>query len=235
MKRLKIKRESISEQIVREIKQAIAKGILKPGDKLPNERQLAEDYGVSRIPVREALRILTYVGILETKHGGGTYVNEENIDFLNEPLSTLLISGKKSVIEMLELRIILETEAARLAALNANEQIKEDIKVAKEEVEAELKLLQKGVNRNFREKDKLFHQLVARASQNTIFEKFINSIGETLIIHQDYNILEQDSLEKIKVFHNGVYEGIRDNDPIKASTMMREHLENIKKLVLKRI
>ena len=208
---------------------------LKPGDKLPNERQLAEDYGVSRIPVREALRILTYVGILETKHGGGTYVNEDNIEFLNEPLSTLLISGNESVVEMLELRIILETEAARLAALNANEQIKEEIRVAKEEVEEELKLLQKGINRNFREKDRLFHQLVAKASQNTIFDKFIISIGETLLIHQNYNILEQDSLEKIKVFHNGVYEGIRDNDPIKASTMMREHLENIKKLVLKGI
>ncbi|HHU51307.1 MAG TPA: FadR family transcriptional regulator [Firmicutes bacterium] len=232
---MKIKKLSISDQIVNEIKQAIIKGKLKPGDKLPNERQLAENYGVSRIPVREALRILSYVGILDTRHGGGTYVSKDNTDFLIESLSTLLVFGKKPVIEMLELRIILETEAARLAALNVDENLKKQIKAAKEEVEEELKLLKKGINGDFSEKDKKFHTLIARASQNTLFEKFINSIGETLVIHQEYNILDEDSLGKIEFYHNGVYEGIRDGDPQKSSVMMREHLEIIKKLVLQRI
>jgi Transcriptional regulators len=228
-----IVKSNVCDQIVAKLKKAIINGELKPGDQLPNERQMAEDFGVSRVPLREALRSLRQMGILITKHGQGTFVNQINSDFLINNLSSYLILGQKPVIEVLEIRKILETEAAALAAKRATLDDIETIKYFKNQVLSEKEKYEKGMGGDISAADMKFHLAIANASQNSVFAKFIDMIREPLAIHQRWNASEAGALDQVVLFHEGIYKGIKDRNPQEASEMMRRHLEEIEENIVK--
>lgn len=116
-----ITKTNVCDQIVDTIIASIVDGRLKSGDRLLNERKLAQQYGVSRVPLREALRSLRQMGIIVTKHGIGTFINEVNSTIVMNKLSSYLYLQEKPIIEVLQLRRILEVESARLAAVEATE------------------------------------------------------------------------------------------------------------------
>ena len=113
---------SKSEQIVEDIIEKIRSKELLPGDKLPNEYDLSNRYDCSRMAVREALKILTAKGLVVTKHGEGSFVNTLNIETIAETLDTLFLLSENTNVEMMQLRKLMETEAARLCAQNANDE-----------------------------------------------------------------------------------------------------------------
>src|SRR5205085_11974073 len=114
-----IKSTRIYEEIVRQIKTMIAEGRLKSGDQLPPERDLAEKFLVSRTSVREALRVLESVGLIEIRPGEGTFVREVSVDALVEPLALVLLSQREMIGELFEARRLLEPTIAGLAARRA--------------------------------------------------------------------------------------------------------------------
>src|SRR5438046_9612667 len=99
-----IKSTRIYQEIVRQVKAMIAEGRLKSGDQLPPERDLAEKFVVSRTSVREALRALESLGLIEIRPGEGTFVREVSIDALVEPLALLLPSHREAIVELLDAR-----------------------------------------------------------------------------------------------------------------------------------
>ncbi len=117
-----IQRKSVSDSIVDSIIEDIQNKKLSPGDKLPTEAEMAEEYGVSRISIREALRSLSAVGLVVTRHGEGSFINEYNPDMLASTLRSISLLDDTPVLEMLQLRKIMETEAARLCAENATKE-----------------------------------------------------------------------------------------------------------------
>ena len=111
-----VKSTKIYEMVMEQIKDIVKKGELKSGDKLPSERDLCEKLEVSRASIREALRALQMLGLIESKHGEGNFINENFENSLLEPLSIVfLLLGSKSG-DVLELRKIIEPETAALAA-----------------------------------------------------------------------------------------------------------------------
>ena len=118
-----IKRSRLYEDVIKQIMNLIKNGILKPGDQLPTERELSEQLKVSRTSIREALRSMEMAGFLESRvgAGGGTYIKEVTIDSIISPFADMLSIHNVSVLELLEVRLILETEVARLAALRRTE------------------------------------------------------------------------------------------------------------------
>src|ERR687891_891705 len=107
-----IKSTRIYEEIVRQIRQMISEGRLKSGDQLPPERDLAEKFVVSRTSVREALRALESVGLIEIRPGEGTFVREVSVDALVEPLALVLLSQRAMIEELFEARRLLEPAIA---------------------------------------------------------------------------------------------------------------------------
>src|SRR2546426_928581 len=114
-----IKSTRIYEEIVRQVKQMIAEGRLKSGDRLPPERDLAEKFVVSRSSVREALRALESLGLVEIRAGEGTFVREVSVESLIEPLALMMVAQREAIAELFEARRLLEPGIAALAASRA--------------------------------------------------------------------------------------------------------------------
>ena len=114
-----IKSTRIYEEIVRQIKSMITEGRLKSGDQLPPERDLAEKFLVSRTSVREALRALEPLGLVEIRPGEGTFVREVSIESLIQPLALVMVSQREAIGELFEARRLLEPMIAGLAASRA--------------------------------------------------------------------------------------------------------------------
>jgi len=119
-----------SEEVVDQIKEAIYSRQLLPGDRLPSERELSEQFGLSRMTIRDALRVLESTGLVEIKVGasGGAYVREPNLEMLSDSLSSFLRLKKTTLLELTEARKIIETATAELAAQRATE---EDLKAVR--------------------------------------------------------------------------------------------------------
>src|SRR5215468_10780085 len=114
-----VKSTRIYEEIIRQVKQMIGEGRLKSGDQLPPERDLAEKFVVSRTSVREALRALESLGLVEIRPGEGTFVREVSVETLIEPLALVMASQREAISELFEARRLLEPSIAALAARRA--------------------------------------------------------------------------------------------------------------------
>lgn len=228
-----ISKKNVCDQIVEEILASIVDGRLKTGDQLPNEREMAKNYGVSRVPLREALRSLGRMGIIETKHGIGTFVKEVNATFLTNELNTYLYLQENPVIEILQLRRLLEVESARLAAEKATPQDLERLYNAESVAKEELYKLREGQGSSFYVADLNFHLAIAEASHNSLFVQFINSIHGTLHIHQMLSQKEPQPIDEVATYHRQIREAIEAKDADKAGTVMLDHINKIEELILK--
>jgi len=217
-----INKKSTLEIIIQQIKNQIKKGILKPGEKLPSERKLADQLGVSRASVREAIQALAFSGYLEVIQGKGTYILEiatqydEIVNFFSE-------FSNYSLDYLMEVRIMLEGEFARLAALNASQ---EEIAVI-ERVFNEI-ASSKDLN-TFFVKDLEFHLTIAKATHNPIMDSFMKIIGEMLYKETEKIIyFSKDTKEyTIKILYNLV-KTIRERKPDEAKKWMIKHIRSIK-------
>jgi len=217
-----IKRESTLEVIVQQIKDQIKKGILKPGEKLPSERKLADLLGVSRASVREAIQALAFSGYLEVIQGKGTYVLEmatkydEIVNFFSE-------FSNYSLDYLMEARIMLEGEFARLAALNANqEEIDEIERVFNEIVNS------KDLN-TFFVKDLELHLTIAEATHNPIMNGLMKIIGE-MLYKETRKIIEisRDTRENTIETTMDLVQAIKKRNAEQAKELMSEHIRNIR-------
>ncbi len=169
-----IRRNRLYQGIVEQIEGLLEKGDLRPGDQLPPERALAEQFQVSRASVREALRTLELLGIVETRAGGGTFVRRAAPDDLARPLTSLISRGH-SVADVIEFRGLVEPELAALAARRAtNDQLAElrEILTAQE---------RKVASREpYGEEDARFHELIGQAARNELLTSLLGVIWDVL-------------------------------------------------------
>lgn len=218
------KHRNLAQGVVAAITSSIQAGTLKPGEKLPTESVIMELHGVSRTVVREAISHLQAAGLVQTRHGIGTFV-------LEPPAASLRISSDtirtiSDVLAILELRISLETEAAWLAATRRSE-----AQVA--EMGAVLKRIQASQSRpGSVESDVAFHLLIAQATGNRYFVDILSDLGHTIIprarvdsaqlAHDDPNVY----LERLNREHEDIYNAIARKDAEAARAAMRTHLSN---------
>ena len=226
-----IRKTNACDQIMEKIKQSIISGEFKIGERLPTELQLTEKFGVSRVPVREALRSLRQAGFLVTKHGVGTFVNIVSPDILGNEFDTFMFLQEKSIVETLQLRRLLEVESARLAAINATDLDIRKIKEFEELAREEITKFKYGKDNSFFAADLKFHVAVAEASHNGIYVKFINTIHETLHIHQFLSLRAPTQPDEVINYHRSICEAIAGHDPEKASFTMDMHIKGVEKLI----
>src|SRR5881628_1894943 len=170
-----IKSTRIYQEIVRQVKAMIAEGRLKSGDQLPPERDLAEKFVVSRTSVREALRALESLGLVEIRAGEGTFVREVSVESLIEPLALMMVSQREAIAELFEARRLLEPGIAALAASRATlEEVAEMERIleeqAKEIAEGRTGLVQ----------DAAFHGAIGAAAHNRAITRLAHAIMDRL-------------------------------------------------------
>jgi GntR family transcriptional repressor for pyruvate dehydrogenase complex len=166
-----VSRPSLSDEIVAQIIDLISRGILKPGERMPSEKLLCQQFAVSRTSLREALRSLSVMGILEAHAGEGTYVSEDNSRYLQRTLGWSLLLDRKLVDDLIETRLTLESETASLAAQRAGD---DDLL----EIAAAIAGMEQSANQpdSYLGFDVRFHVAIARASQNSILFQLLGMI-----------------------------------------------------------
>jgi GntR family transcriptional repressor for pyruvate dehydrogenase complex len=209
-------RSRLHEEIVTIIQKQIMSGAVAPGDKLPTERELAEKFNVNRATVREALRKLENLDLVEIRHGDGlyakNYLESGNLDLIKAAFN--LNGGSAEIFfNILEARLYLVPQFAYAAA--------------QRRTDADLEALKNMVNRtdlNMLEKDISVHQLIARSTHNLLCTVGLNFFNE---IFRDFGHLYFDNernVERSNKFHQDIYEAIKDQKPEEARRIMKEVL-----------
>lgn len=221
-----IKSRKIYEEIVQQIKELIANGSLKPGDRLLAERQLAERLKVSRVSVREALRTLEIMGFIETRTGGGSYVKESRTDEIVNCLAMFITAERDSLREVFEVRKIFETASARLAAQRATAADIARIQDYLEKMKNAYSLEDSEKGMDF---DLQFHFAIAEASHNRWLMRLLHTISDsynkTVSAARQQLHLSAKTAKKITEQHNKIFKAILDKDSELAEKHMLEHLQ----------
>jgi GntR family transcriptional repressor for pyruvate dehydrogenase complex len=225
-----IQRSSTSELVMKEILESIKSGQLKPGDKLPPERELTKMFGVGRSTLREAISALVLVGYLEVIQGRGTFLRK---DFQTANLSAMELSDIQtaaSIIDLVEVREILECNAVKLATQRAGSddvrRILDALARMKETV---------GDYKRFSEHDFDFHIALAQATGNTMIFEMMKLIVNR--VHEQYDRFKPKTLfqtDKAVLTAEQIVAGIADGEAEKAAGFMRDHL-NLVTTELKRM
>jgi GntR family transcriptional repressor for pyruvate dehydrogenase complex len=202
------------EQIIAYIRGAISSGKLRPGDRLPPEMDLAQHLGVSRPTVREALKVLEAMNVLESSTGptGGTFVRSLDgagvAEYLNDSITLLLDIDELTLEELWAAREAIEIPAAGMAALRRTEQ--------------DLATMRKHFGAYF--PDITFHTTIASASKNRLISLFMVSIGMTIrTLSERYTMPEGKQISQEQ--HRLIYEAILEQDEALAKARMKEHLQ----------
>ncbi len=222
----KIKRKSLGARTEDELMKYILQESIEPGQRIPNEFELAKQFGVGRSTVREAVKGLVSRGILEVRRGSGTYVISTN--FLDEdPLGLGKIEDKyRMAMDLFEMRLMIEPEIAALASKNATKE--ELVKLKKLCGETE-QLYRDG--HNHISKDIEFHTHIARCSKNQVVEKIIPVIntGVYTFASLTHRLLKEETLET----HRAITEAIIKRDVIGARCAMMMHLSYNRQTILR--
>lgn len=214
-----LQHKRISEEVVDMIIQRIRTGDLEVGQKLPPERVLAEEMGVSRTSLREALRALESMGYLHSVTGGGNYVNSVSLEHVLSPLSAMVAQDKNLAFDIIEVRRHLEVHMAALAAKNATKQQVSQIYGSILNMQSEIEAGGNGVLG-----DNQFHLEIARASQNKAFAIIVELIAELLAESRKATLDIPGQPVKSIDDHMVIFEAIRAGDEQKAAAAMSEHL-----------
>ncbi len=222
-----IKKTRVYEEIVSEIKNLINQGRLKAGDQLPTERELSETFKVSRTSVREAFRILESQGFLESRPGNGTYIAHNTIDSLVQPLASFILQEKDHQLELFEMRRLLESQLAYLAAERATP---EDVtKMEKILSRQEEQIAEGGTGMDA---DNAFHHALAEATKNRILLHIINTTMEFIDESRESYLLGEERAKKSLTHHKKILSAIKAGDRELAAKAMLEHIEDIEKTLV---
>jgi GntR family transcriptional repressor for pyruvate dehydrogenase complex len=223
-----IRSTRIYEEIVRQVKAMIAEGRLKGGDRLPPERDLAEKFVVSRTSVREALRALESLGLVEIRPGEGTFIRQMSVEALVEPLALLMVSQREATGELFEARRLLEPALAALAATRATpEEIQEMERILEEQAR------EVAAGRTGLAQDAQFHAAIGAASHNRAITRIAHAIMDLLAQSREESLNTPGRPTRSHDSHRRVLAAIRGRDAEGARLAMLEHLESVESLVLR--
>jgi GntR family transcriptional repressor for pyruvate dehydrogenase complex len=221
-----IKSTRIYEEIVRQIKALVREGRLKSGDRLPPERDLAERFKVSRASVREALRALESLGLIEIRPGGGTFVREISVESLIEPLALVILTQREAVGELFEARRILEPPIAGLAARRAT---REEISEMERILEEQAKEVAAG--RTGLAQDAAFHAAIASSAHNRAITRIVNALMDLLSQSREESLQTPGRPTRSHEDHRKILDAIQRRDGPGAHRAMLDHLVAVEALV----
>ncbi|HTC50081.1 MAG TPA: FadR/GntR family transcriptional regulator [Candidatus Aquilonibacter sp.] len=221
-----VRKNKVYEEVARQIERLILKK-LKPGDKLPSERELAELLQVSRSSIRDAIRGLELMGLVEPRQGAGTIVREVSADTVVNPFGTALKHKQALVSELLDFRKMLEPPlAARAAAHASPDEITEMEEILLRQ-EAKLERGETTIP-----EDAEFHYTIALASGNSVVLKVLDILMDLLRDTRERSLQVEGRPKKSLIGHRRILTAIKRKDAEAAKSAMRRHIEDVEEIVL---
>lgn len=214
-----VTRSTLFESVLKKMLSAIKKGYWVPGKKMPGEMALAAKFEVSRNCIREVMKALAFFGIVEARPGQGTYLSENAIRNIHNTELLRLISGRSSIIELMEVRLLIEAQAAYWAAERATEK---DIFRLGEILSEETDLPEPNVDIHAK-----FHDEIVKLSGNNLLIQLYNSIRTEISVQRKrYKKFPLENLREFAKEHEKILLLIEQRDPVKARHLMQEHIMN---------
>lgn len=214
------------EAIVRQLQSLIAQGELRPGDRLMTERELAEQFRVSRVTVRQALSVLQAMGLVESRVGDGTFARGSQVPTVTV-LAPVLSPTGSTLLEQLELRRLIEPEVARLAASRATpvhlQEMTRYIGQQKHKMER---------GQPFIDEDSAFHMAVARSSGNDLLVRMMENIHELLRDSREQSLQTRSGRALSLAGHERILDAISRHDPGAAHRAMRRHVLEVESTII---
>nr|WP_179756309.1 FadR/GntR family transcriptional regulator [Kineococcus aurantiacus] len=214
-----VPRGSAVSEVVRQLTNLLSSGQFAPGSRLPPERQLAEELGVGRSAVREALAALDVLGIVTVRPGSGTYLRDSMSDLLPTTLSWGLMLSAEHTAQLSEVRSALEVHAAVLAAERVDEAGAEALGASLAAMDATLDDLTA-----FIEADAQFHVVLARTSGNEVLADLLETTRTLLRLWVGRGLRRREQAEVACAEHRAVFDAVVARDPAAAEAAMRSHM-----------
>lgn len=215
-------RDRLYEQVAQQIQQLIVAEGWPAGSRIPTERELGEQFGVSRTVVREALKALSERGLVEIRPGRGTFVADPGVGALKQPMKLFYQRQNVSLRDLVEARRVVEIEVAQLAAQRAMPEQIEQLRAAIQEMDAAM-----GDVERFVRADQRFHVLLAEATQNRMFPMLTESMAELLYESRLLTSRVTGSSARGQRYHRALLEAVERRDPEAARRAMEEHLAQV--------
>lgn len=209
----------LTENVRRRIEAYVEEKEIEVGERLPSERVLAEHFGVSRASLRKALATLEEAGIVASVHGSGTYVTEISRQAATNILATTLLEDNRDLPEIVPVRSVLESLAARLAALNHSDSDLKHLDEAVNGMDAAVSAGTSGAEYSI-----AFHQTLWSASSNNLLTEQLQSLQPHFNRLRIEAVAQPQSLPKSVEWHAHILEAIRNSDPYRAASLMEEHI-----------
>ncbi len=218
------------EQVADQIRKLVSDGTLKPGDLLPPERELAAKLGVGRSSIRDAVRTLEVMGILEPRQGHGTVVRDLSTDALVVPLASVLTRKREMVQELLDVRRMIEPGLAARAAKNATDEEIAHMTAILARHEAKLRRGEQAVN-----EDDEFHYAIALAARNSVVLQVIDVLMDLLRESRSRSLQVPGRPKRSFDGHRRILRAIRRHDAEAAENAVRKHLTEIEEIVTRQL
>jgi GntR family transcriptional regulator, transcriptional repressor for pyruvate dehydrogenase complex len=218
------------EQVAEQIRLLIGKGALKPGDLLPPERELADKLGVGRSSVRDAVRTLEVMGILEPRQGHGTVVRDLSADALVVPLASVLQHKRVLVADLLDVRRMIEPGLAARAARNATPEEMRQMAAVLEWYEAKLRRGEEAVD-----EDSEFHYAIAMAARNAVVLRVLDVLMDLLRESRSRSLQVPGRARRSFDGHRRILRAIQKRDAKAAEAAVRKHLQEIEEIVMRQL
>jgi GntR family transcriptional regulator, transcriptional repressor for pyruvate dehydrogenase complex len=208
-------REDLTVRLIASFKELLAQGVVRPGSRLPPERELAGRFGVSRASLRQALKVLEIMGVISQRIGDGTYVNETAAQIFMHPMQLLVLLDSISLEELFETRMMVEPELAARAAERAKSQDLASLRAAldkmKHAIDAETHI----------EGDLAFHNAILEASGNRVCQRMFSVLQHALLNSMERTLLAPRTGLRS---HYKIFKAIQARKPAQARALMLEHL-----------
>jgi GntR family transcriptional regulator, transcriptional repressor for pyruvate dehydrogenase complex len=221
-----VRRDKVYEGVARQIERLILKR-LQPGDKLPSERELAETLRVSRSSIRDAIRSLELMGMVEPRQGAGTIVREISSESLVNPLANAIKRKEELIGELLDFRKMLEPQLAARAATRVSPNQISEMEQILERQEQKLRDGESAIV-----EDSEFHYAIALASGNSVVLKVLDTLMDLLRDSRERSLQVEGRPQKSLIAHRRILAALKRHDREAAKLAMRRHIENVEKIVL---
>jgi GntR family transcriptional regulator, transcriptional repressor for pyruvate dehydrogenase complex len=229
MENVKLEKKNLSVEIIDHIISWIMEGRLKSGDRLPTENDLKDIFGVSRLTVREALKQLEMMSLIDIKQGGGTFVKHVEPESYMKSLLPLVILDDNSLKDLLSVRLCIEKFVVELCVKNANQENLDKL----EKITKKMKLIVKdGDISEYHKEDVRFHLLLAESSGNKIVFHILNLIQDILHKQVKKTLYSRNACEISVEKHIKLIDAIKMKNLKDAKAIIEAHLKDAQKLIL---
>ena len=221
---LKSNKKSISkcDRVVNSILTDIFDNVYKPGERLPSEYQLSEEYGLSRATIREAFKKLNMLNVISIHQGDGTFVEEANAEILLQPIFSKMIFQKENILQLYDARIWFEVAAITMALPKMSQ---EDIKFLKDLVEKMDQSLEIHDTANFSILDNEFHQYIFKIAGNFVLSSVYRMMRDIFKFYRKRSLKTMPQMRISNKRHHMILQAIETGDDVAAIELMRRHIE----------